>query len=198
MRIFLLLFLTVLILQNSQAQKAKPYIDSLLAYQKNYVDSHEVVKGADRKNIRFYPIAKTYQIAAKFEYIANGEWFSMPTSTGKSAVYRKYGKLTFRIHDTTVHLFVYQSQSLMNVEKYKDYLFIPFTDLTTGEGSYDNGRYLEYYIKDIQHNQLVIDFNKAYNPYCAYLPGFSCPLPPQENALQVTIAAGEMKYAKAH
>ena len=179
-------------------QKRTAYTDSLKAYQKQYIDSHEVIKGDDKKYLRFYPINAQYRVKARFEFIPKGEWFNMPTSAGRAQTYRKYGKLTFKIHDTTVVLYVYQSQSFMAVEKYRDYLFVPFTDLTNGVSSYDNGRYLEYYVKDIEQNVLIVDFNKAYNPYCAYEKGYSCPIPPSENALPVTIAAGEMKFGKGH
>ncbi|HNJ28593.1 MAG TPA: DUF1684 domain-containing protein, partial [Ferruginibacter sp.] len=80
-----------------------------------------------------------------------------------------------------------------------DYLFVPFTDLTTGDESYGSGRYIEFYIQDIQGDgTLQLDFNKAYNPYCAYASGFKCPIPPRENALNVAIKAGEKNFAKPH
>lgn len=197
MRTVIISIISVLLFHTAIAQH-KGYTDSIKIYQQKYIDSHEVVKAADKQYLHFYNIGKAYCVTGQFEYIANGEWFNMPTTTGRSQVFRKYGKVTFRIHDTTVHLFVYQSQSLMNMPKYKDYLFIPFTDLTTGAGSYDNGRYIDVTTGDIHQDRLIVDFNKAYNPYCAYIAGFSCPLPPAENALPVTIAAGEMKFSKPH
>ncbi len=81
---------------------------------------------------------------------------------------------------------------------YKNYLFLPFTDLTSGNRSYGGGRYLDFLMEDIKSNTLIIDFNKAYNPYCAYTTGYNCPIPPRENDLPVAIPAGEMEYSKAH
>ena len=78
------------------------------------------------------------------------------------------------------------------------YLFVPFTDATTGDESYGGGRYLEFYKQDIQNNTLQLDFNKTYNPYCVYATGFRCPIPPKENRLPVAIKAGEMNFAKSH
>jgi uncharacterized protein (DUF1684 family) len=113
-------------------------------------------------------------------------------------VYRKYGLLTFKIHDTLLRLNVYQSQSLMTSKDYSDYLFVPFTDNTSGNETYGGGRYLDYKMQEIHGNKLLIDFNKAYNPYCAYTIGYNCPIPPAENDLQIAITAGEKAYLKKH
>ena len=80
----------------------------------------------------------------------------------------------------------------------KNYLFVPFTDLTSGGESYGGGRYLDFFMDDIKNNYLEVDFNKAYNPYCAYATGFNCPIPPAENDLPVSIIAGEKNFAKKH
>ena len=85
----------------------------------------------------------------------------------------------------------------MKTAEYKNYLFIPFTDLTTGDESYGSGRYMDFTTDSIQSNKLTLDFNKAYNPYCAYAIGFHCPLPPKENFLKVAIIAGEKVFGKA-
>jgi uncharacterized protein (DUF1684 family) len=82
-------------------------------------------------------------------------------------------------------------------EEYKNYLFIPFTDATSGTHTYEGGRYIDISIPEITDNKIIIDFNKAYNPYCCYTPGYSCPIPPKENALTIAINAGEMKYTKS-
>ena len=172
------------------------YIDSLTDYRKNYIQTHEIVRESDRQFFRFYPIDPAYHIAAKFERISNDKWFPMNTSGKEKQVYRRFGKITFKIHDTAVHLYIYQSQSLLTNQQYKDYLFIPFTDATSGLESYGGGRYLDFTIADITNNSLLIDFNKAYNPYCAYTTGYNCPIPPKENDLPVAIRAGEKNYCK--
>lgn len=87
----------------------------------------------------------------------------------------------------------------MSTEKYADHLFIPFTDMTSGEESYENGRYIDLSIADVESGHFTIDFNKAYNPYCAYVSDlYNCPIPPKENHLSIKIKAGEMKYGKLH
>jgi uncharacterized protein (DUF1684 family) len=110
-----------------------------------------------------------------------------------------YGIIHFTINDTSVALNIYQSQDLMVTQQYRDHLFIPFTDATSGEETYESGRYIDLEINDIKNDKLLIDFNKAYNPYCAYVSGkFNCPVPPPENRLVVAIRAGEKAFKKAH
>jgi len=106
---------------------------------------------------------------------------------------RIFGILTFSIEGKEFSLPVYQSQSLMQKKEYKDYLFLPFTDLTNGNETYDGGRYIDLRIP--AGDQIVIDFNKAYNPYCAYSHGYSCPIVPSKNHLETEILAG-VRYAK--
>jgi uncharacterized protein (DUF1684 family) len=84
----------------------------------------------------------------------------------------------------------------MQRAEYKNYLFIPFTDATNGTDTYEGGRYIDLSIPDIKDTNVIVDFNKAYNPYCCYTGGYDCPIPPKENALTVAINAGEMKYKK--
>jgi uncharacterized protein (DUF1684 family) len=70
-------------------------------------------------------------------------------------------------------------------------LFLPFRDATSGKESYGAGRYLDLHA---HRDEVEIDFNYAYNPYCAYNPEWNCPLPPAENWLQVPIRAGEKAF----
>jgi uncharacterized protein (DUF1684 family) len=177
----------------------KSYMDSMNNFIHDYVEKHEVVTGDDRKQLKFYPISETFRINAKFEKVKNGSWFSMETSGKNKQVFRVYGTIRFTIHDTLLTLNIYQSQRLMTVAEYKEQLFLPFTDLTTGEETYESGRYIDLTFADIIGDKLVIDFNKAYNPYCAYVSGkYNCPIPPRENNLNVAIVAGEKKYGNHH
>ncbi len=194
----LLLAVVLLIAGPAQAQKKDFYTESIKAYQKNYIDSHEVVLGKDKKYFRFFPISKEYNVSAYFERIFDTIGFTMPTSAGTTKFFYKYGRLDFMIAGKEYLLYVYQGKELMQTEQYKDYLFVPFTDATTGSESYGSGRYLEFYKKDITGDSLQLDFNKAYNPYCAYATGYKCPIPPRENRLSVAIKAGEMSFGKQH
>ena len=94
---------------------------------------------------------------------------------------------------TEYTLNVYQSQQLSTDPDYADYLFVPFTDATNGESTYPSGRYLDLHIP--QGETVLLDFNRAYNPYCAYNARYSCPIPPAENHLEIPIKAG-VKYEK--
>jgi len=177
----------------------KTYNDSLQSYIDDYVKDHEVVKGDEKKFIQFYPIDEKYRVKAKFEKATNSNWFLMETSGHEKKLYRVYGTVSFSIGDTPLKLNVYQSQSLLSDPQYKDYLLLLFTDQTSGNESYESGRYLDFTMADIKNNSLVIDFNKAYNPYCAYEKDkYNCPIPPKENNLPVAIMAGEKKYNKDH
>ena len=182
----------------SLAQQKDKYAESISAYQKNYISTHGVVKGNDRKYFRFFPVNADYNINCAFEKITDTADITMKTSDGKTKHYFKYGRVNFTIAGTACTLFLYQSKDLMQTENYEDYLFIPFTDSTTGDQSYGSGRYLDFFISDIDKNSLKVDFNKAYNPYCAYTTGFHCPVPPKENHLPLAIKAGEMAFGKIH
>ncbi len=196
MRIILLTLL-LLFVNNCIAQKS--YKDSIEAYFKAYVKGHEVVTGKDKGLISFYPANEKYLITGKFERTPNSQWFRMETSGPIKKNYRSYGIVHFTLNDTAVDLHIYQSQDLMSTEKYRDHLFIPFTDATSGEETYESGRYIDLEINDIKTDKITIDFNKAYNPYCAYVSGkFNCPIPPAENRLPVAIRAGEKAFAKPH
>jgi uncharacterized protein len=196
--LFLFLVLGVL---DSHGQKtdAQRYMDSIKAFRADYVQTHELLTTREQKALlSFYPLDPVYRVAARFEKYADSPWFSMPTSGATPQIQRKYGRLTFMIHDTVLHLMVYQSKALLQKAVTRNYLFIPFTDATNGIDSYGAGRYIDATISDIRNGSLVLDFNKAYNPYCAYSAGYNCPIPPRENDLPVAIRAGEKNYRKAH
>lgn len=194
----LLLILGLFFTSNILAQN-KTYNDSIESYFKNYVKEHEVVKGKDKELMSFFPATEQYRINCYFERIMDAPWFPMETSGLIKKIYRVYGKIKFTINDTTVYLNIYQSQDLMATQQYRDHLFIPFTDATSGDETYIGGRYFDFEIKDIKDNKLVVDFNKAYNPYCAYVTGkYNCPIPPSENRLLVAIRAGEKAFVKSH
>jgi uncharacterized protein (DUF1684 family) len=193
--VYLLFISFMLFAQGINAQN-KTYDDSIISYQQHYVDTHEVVTKDDRKFIQFYDINEHYVVTAYFKKIEDKTGFEMNTSSGMKKKYFQYGIVTFNLLDSLQHLYVYQSATLMMQEKYKDYLFIPFGDATSGFTSYGGGRYLDLVFSDIKDGKIILDFNKAYNPYCAYVTGYNCPLPPKENLLNIPIKAGEKNYGK--
>lgn len=177
------------------------YADSIARFRQQYKkefleDEHSPLKAADTGYLRFYDADAAYKVTAKFELTPKAKTFDMLTHSGKKKKYRQYGLVTFTIHDTTQTLEIYQGIDLIKQEKLKDYLFIPFTDQTNYEGTYAGGRYLDLRIGDIKNGMVILDFNKCYNPYCAYADGYSCPIPPDANKLKIAIQAGEMNFGK--
>lgn len=193
--IFFALLFTVALLF---AQNKTTYADSIKAYQKNYVSTNEVVNRKNKKYFRFYPASKTFQVNGRFEPSTDTAVVVMKTSGKKipEKYFKRYGKIFFSIHDTALQLTLYQSVPVKQNDPYKDYLFIPFTDITSGDETYGSGRYIDILTSDIKNNSVTIDFNKAYNPYCAYSAGYNCPIPLRENYLAVAITAGEKNFAK--
>lgn len=113
------------------------------------------------------------------------ETLLMQTSTDDEAEFIKVGWVDFEVEGQSAKLAVYQREG-------DDGYFLPFRDATSGHETYGAGRYLEP--ADIGDGKLLVDFNLAYNPYCAYSPSFSCPVPPRENWLNLPIRAGEKRY----
>ncbi len=155
-------------------------------------------KEADLKYLKFYRPKKKYKVKCTFQRTPKEESFDMATYSGKTKKFVKYGMLSFQLNGQDLQLAVYQNLMLQKMEKYKEYLFIPFKDLTNGETTYGGGRYFDIMISDIKEDKLILDFNKCYNPYCAFSDGYNCPIPPQENHLEVAIEAGEKMFDKAH
>ncbi len=146
------------------------------------------------KGLKFYPIDLKFRVEAKFIRTPDEKPFLMKTSTERLPEYVKYGEAHFSIDGKDLVLSIFQSTNHENEEGYENYLFIPYTDLTSGDGSYGGGKYIDALIPE--GNTIVIDFNKAYNPYCAYSHRYSCPIPPEENDLLVRIEAGVKVYGE--
>ncbi len=140
------------------------------------------------QGIDYFDFNPEFQITGNFTKDI-GKKFKMPTSTDRLPVYRRYGYVDFEVNGQQCRLEVYQNMELRKLKEYKDYLFIPFRDQTSGELTYGGGRYLDVTIPE--GSTLPIDFNLAYNPYCAYSHRYSCPIPPEANTLKVSIEAGE-------
>ncbi|PIY30533.1 MAG: hypothetical protein COZ08_12365 [Bacteroidetes bacterium CG_4_10_14_3_um_filter_42_6] len=133
-----------------------------------------------------------YRIWAEIQVDTSSPPFELATNTSRRPIYRVYGKLAFTVHDTLCELTAYQNMESIDHPDYGKQLFVPFRDRTNGIQSYEAGRYLDVPVPDSTH--FMLDFNDAYNPYCAYAQRWSCPLVPFENQLPVNIRAGEKKY----
>lgn len=145
--------------------------------------------------LKYFEYNPYYSVRAYFESNM-GEPFSMPTTTERTPLYRVFGYLHFSLFDSVYELPVYQNLELKNRPGYEDYLFLPFTDLTNAEETYGGGRYID--MKITEGDQWNIDFNKSYNPYCAYNSRYSCPIPPIENHINRRVEAGVLKFDKEY
>ncbi|MGK6350360.1 DUF1684 domain-containing protein [Parapedobacter sp. DT-150] len=178
---------------------AQTYRDNILAFREakaaNFAeDPGAPLSAADTGYLHYYDPDSTYRVQATVELLINEQPFRIPTSDGTSKEYVRYAKARFRFHGEPVELTLYRSVALFADSAYRNHLFLPFTDGTNGEETYGGGRYIDLSTADIRNGQLVIDFNDAYNPYCAYSSGYRCPVPPAENNLSIAIRAGERRY----
>ena len=149
------------------------------------------LKEEDRQNFKglpFYDINPAYCVEAKFKRVKKAKPFTMQTTGPRKPTYEIYGVARFKLNGQKFKLNIYQSHRLRTTEEYKDYLFLPFTDLTNSETTYGGGRYIDLRIPT--GKTIILDFNQAYNPYCAYNTGFSCPIVPSENFLDTEVKAG--------
>ncbi len=144
------------------------------------------------KTLEFYPINEKFFVTAKFVRTESEKPFEMKTSTDRKPLYVKYGEAHFVIDGLDYKLNLYRNIELSKKEEYKDYLFLPFSDLTSGKESYIGGKYID--MKIPKGETIVIDFNTSYNPYCAYNHKYSCPKVPLENDLNIEIKAGVKKF----
>lgn len=155
------------------------------------------LKGKDRKaftSLDFFTFDETYVVTAGFKRTPNEKAFGMKTTTSRLPVYVKYGEITFTLKGKPYKLDIYQNQELIKKEGYENYLFLPFLDDTNGDSTYGGGRYIDARIPEGE--TMVIDFNKAYNPYCAYNEKYSCPIVPRANYIPIAIEAGVKAFKK--
>lgn len=143
------------------------------------------------KGLERFPADPAYRIQARFE-AQEGAVFGMRTNSDREPKYRSVGVLHFELEGRPQRLTVYQNIALSQLPDYVNYLFVPFTDLTNGETTYGGGRYID--LQGPLGGKVELDLNRAYNPYCAYGGNYSCPIPPQENHLEVSVLAGVRKF----
>lgn len=194
--LFFILFAQSVFAQTSDTAYAAEIARHRQTYKEHFItESRSPLTESDTALLDFFSADATWRVTASFERTLEAQPFNMPTYSGRSASYQEYGKLSFEKDGKTYTLRVYQNLRLLNSQKYFDYLFLPFKDLTNGDLTYGGGRYIDLKTTDISaENRLVIDFNKCYNPWCAYSDGYNCPIPPAENHLEVEVKAGEKVF----
>ncbi|WP_147678586.1 DUF1684 domain-containing protein [Algibacter pacificus] len=196
------ILITILLVSVLSCQQKKRPIKGETAFQKTinaeYKDaSTSPLKDEDRKvfeGLEFFKFDSTYVVTAELKRVENSKWFNMKTTTDRVSKERVFGVLSFELKGEKYSLQVYQGEELMQKAGFEDYLFLPFLDETNGLESYGGGRYIDLRIPDA--DTLIIDFNKAYNPYCAYNSKYSCPIVPRRNYIKTRVEAGVKAFGK--
>jgi uncharacterized protein (DUF1684 family) len=142
-----------------------------------------IVQREGFKGLRYFPINPDLRFEIPLEPFENPELIQMQTSTGDVQEYQRLGRVRFTVNEREAQLTVFGNEGG---------LFLPFADALAGKETYGAGRYLEP--ETLPSGKLLVDFNLAYNPYCAYNDTWSCPIPPAENRLSVPIPAGEKLF----
>jgi uncharacterized protein (DUF1684 family) len=134
----------------------------------------------DFKGLKYYPENPGLRLEVKVEVFPTQDTISIQTTGGEPQLYKRYGRFEFEVDVQTAELTLYSNQ---------DGFFLPFVDILAGKETYPAGRYIEPEL--LPDGKFLVDFNRAYNPYCAYNDAWTCPLTPAENRLKVAIRAGE-------
>ena len=167
-------------------------IDSLRAAQAKFYKKDEespFVKQKEKfKGLKYFAPDSSFRVSARVESVPMGEVFNLKTSDGRNRNYKEVARLFFKLAGEQQELMLLQSMD-------KEHYFLPFFDQTSAESTYGAGRYLEVDYSGTE-SEITLDFNRAYNPYCAYVKGYSCPVPPSENMISVAVEAGEKIYKK--
>ena len=135
------------------------------------------------KGLKYFEVNIDFKITGKIDKVTSGQTINVMMSGGEVEEYEAYGNVKFEIEGVKCTLKIFKTP--------EGNLFLPFKDLTSNKETYGAGRYLDFGVNDVKDNQISIDFNKAYHPYCAYNQTFTCPVPPAENTLNVVMKAGE-------
>ena len=142
------------------------------------------------KNLAYYEPNLAYSIEAKVEPLQKQDTLLMPLTNGSYEPYMRYATAKFEVEGQPQQLTLYKKLS-----ETKEQLFVPFTDKTNGFETYGGGRYLDVPFEE-GAEAVILDFNRAYSPFCAYNPDFVCPVPPKDNRLNIAIPAGEKALEK--
>ncbi|MFC4219546.1 DUF1684 domain-containing protein [Flagellimonas marina] len=174
----------ILVYQNEQNESFKDPVTSPLPdrFRKDF------------ESLDFFEPDTSYVVKARFVRTPDAVPFLNPTTTERKTEEVVYGIAHFTLNGAEHQLEVYQSLDLLDQDEYEDYLFLPFLDETNGNETYGGGRYIDLTIPE--GDTLVIDFNKAYNPYCVYNKKYSCPLVPRQNYLRTNVRAGVKNFLK--
>ncbi len=139
------------------------------------------------QGLHYFPEQASLRFTVAIEAYDERELVTMQTSAGQPARYERYGRVRFTVDGHEQSLTAYRDPE-------RGGWFLPFRDATSGSETYGAGRYVE--LEDENADRYILDFNYAYNPFCAYNAQWVCPIPPDENRLAVPLRAGEMTFEK--
>jgi uncharacterized protein (DUF1684 family) len=175
--------------------KEKEYVMEWRRDRDQFFKTHQrsPLTSADKmrfKGLKYYPFDSQYVFSSQIEryilHINNPKYYAtFLTNKGTNKRYIRYGKTQFKLNGKDYTIEVYKSIL-------SDMLFIPFKDMTNGKETYEGGRYIDAEI--LSGYRMMLDFNMAYHPSCAYNEKFICALPPKENMLEIEIKAGEKTF----
>jgi uncharacterized protein (DUF1684 family) len=169
----------------SDLQEFRQQKDQFFAHDRHSPLSSEQKQAFN--GLDYYPENSALFFEKHVERAKDQQSVQMQTNTGEWRQYQKHGTFRFHVNGDEAELTVYTSGD--------DDYFVPFADATNGKETYGAGRYME--IHPLGGDRFLVDFNLAYNPWCAYSPYYSCPIPPAENRLDVPIEAGEKNFKNA-
>lgn len=144
----------------------------------------------------FYEPNAKFRIAATYKKPRKLKTISVPTSGVKIKDYTEFALVTFEVDGKKHKIMTYRQSPVLPL--YKNLVFVPFKDPTAPKDTYGGGRYMDMDVNDFKDGKVIMDFNKAYNPYCAFSDGWNCPIPPDQNHLKVRIEAGEKVPLTGH
>jgi len=150
-------------------------------------DDHSPLQGDDVEGLRYFSVSNDFVFTASLNILDLDQRVWLATSTGDSEPYNRYALAVFTYQQKTHSLTLFRPEGSQDSNR----LFIPFNDESNSKESYTAGRYLEV---SPDATSVTLDFNYAYNPYCAYSERFRCPIPPAENRLEFAVYAGEKNY----
>lgn len=173
------------------AEQIRRYREEKDAYLRGAKESPFAGNAGAFTGLKYYPANETFRITAEWVPADTPEVKVLGTSDGKTQSYSTYGWARFDLQNRKNELVILE---VISPGPGKGTLFLAFGDETSGADTYGGGRYLDVARVPAGSRTIELDFNKAYNPYCAYNSEFSCPLPPRENLLSIAITAGEKSY----
>jgi len=183
---------TAKLAKSKSAQTAAAYQAELngkyLNPDKTILSEEDLATLKEKGGLPFFPVNESYKVTADFKRYSQPEIIEFKTSTTRLVDYAAFGLATFELNGATHSLTLYRSTAANLPLEYRNSLFLPMRDQTSGEETYGGGRYMDIEIPE--GDKIVIDFNKTYHPYCAYTMGYSCPVPPAENFLETRVEAG--------